>query len=630
MFDRHDRAVCTYVGTDDSGASDSDPSAGREPCRTAGAGASSSSSSAASGSGSASNNMVLVSHQEYEDTGCPGCGGGGGQLVSTTLQVDASTTRVTEFQYDWRGRREYVLPPADQQGRTVYTRFYFDNLDQVIKVERYHEQSPSADLLLSREESSFDEAGRVYATRRYAVDPAAGTVGNYLAGYTWYDAAGQVIKQQAPGQRSFSKTQYDGLGRATKQLVGYDLSEIPGATLSSSSSSSSSSGAAASYPAVTNVDGDTLLEQTESTFDEAGNVTLVTVRQRRHDATGTGELSTMTGTQPQARVSYVAFWCDEIGRQTAVAHYGTHGDAVLVRPSSVPARSDSVLVTTTEYDSAGQAYKTIDPAGREDRRFFDAAGRLTKTIQNYQDGTVDGNAPDEDVTVDMTYTADGQIATLTAQNPSTGNQTTRYVFGTTLANSALARADLLRAEIYPDSDDGADPLGDGADGVYDRVEYQYNRQGERTERKDQNGTVHAYEFDALGRVVHDRVTTLGTNIDGAVRRTSMTYEVRGMIARVTDYDNATVGSGSVVNEVLSSYNHLGLLDQEYQEHEGAQDANTLYVQYNFDTTASGGKYTPRTAALVGPLSQRPARALHVRHNRQHGRCLAPSRCPAGR
>ena len=128
----------------------------------------------------------------------------------------------------------------------MYTRYHFNNLDQVIKVEATT-SNPHADLLLSREESSFDEAGRVYATRRYAVDPAAGTVGNYLAGYTWYDAAGQVIKQQAPGQRAFSKTQYDGLGRATKQLVGYDLSEIPGATLSSSSSSSSSSGAAASY-----------------------------------------------------------------------------------------------------------------------------------------------------------------------------------------------------------------------------------------------------------------------------------------------------------------------------------------------------------------------------------------------
>ena len=43
-------------------------------------------------------------------------------------------------------------------------------------------------------------------------------------------------------------------------------------------------------------------------------------------------------------------------------------------PSTVPARSDTVLVTTTEFDSAGQAYKTIDPAGREDRQEFDDAG----------------------------------------------------------------------------------------------------------------------------------------------------------------------------------------------------------------------------------------------------------------
>ena len=193
-------------------------------------------------------------------------------------------------------------------------------------------------------------------------------------------------------------------------------------------------------------------------------------------------------------------------------------------------------MTTTEYDSAGQAYQTIDPAGREDRQEFDAAGRVTKTIQNYQDGEVDGDYPDEDVTVEMTYTADGQILTLTAKNPSTGDQTTRYVYGTTLADSDVARCDLLRAEIYPDSDDVADPLGNGADDVYDRVEYKYNRQGERTEKQDQNGTVHAYQFDALGRLLHDRVTTLGTNIDGAVRRTSTTYEVRGMIEQVTHYD----------------------------------------------------------------------------------------------
>ena len=34
-----------------------------------------------------------------------------------------------------------------------------------------------------------------------------------------------------------------------------------------------------------------------------------------------------------------------------------------------------------------------------------------------------------------------------------------------------------------------------------------------------------------------------------------------------------------------------MLAQEYQEHEGAQDANTLYVEYYFDTTTSGDEYT---------------------------------------
>ena len=66
----------------------------------------------------------------------------------------------------------------------------------------------------------------------------------------------------------------------------------------------------------------------------------------------------------------------------------------------------------------------------------------------------------------------------------------------------------MRAEIYPDSDDTTS-LGNGTDGTYDRIEYMYNIQGDRIERKDQNGTVHTYEYDDAGRVTHDRVTTVG-------------------------------------------------------------------------------------------------------------------------
>jgi hypothetical protein len=87
------------------------------------------------------------------------------------------------------------------------------------------------------------------------------------------------------------------------------------------------------------------------------------------------------------------------------------------------------------------------------------------------------------------------VKTITAKNPTTGDQVTKYVFGTTLTDSDVARSDLLRAVIYPDSDDTDSPLGNGTDGIYDRVEHKYNRQGEIKEAKDQNGTVHSYDFD---------------------------------------------------------------------------------------------------------------------------------------
>jgi len=101
--------------------------------------------------------------------------------------------------------------------------------------------------------------------------------------------------------------------------------------------------------------------------------------------------------------------------------------------------------------------------------------------------------------------------------------------------------------------------------VYDRIEYRYNRQGERIEKKDQNSTVHAYEYDALGRVIHDRITAVGSGVDSAVRRISTTYEVRGQVATLTSYDSATVGSGNVVNQVTFEHDDAALLAKEYQE-----------------------------------------------------------------
>ena len=583
VFDTRGQAVAQYVGTDDSGATDADPTgAGGDPhlVLCASGYSSSSSSSTSTPTSNETNNMVLVLEREYCDgsAGCSCGAGGAGQLVSETRHVDALTWHTTDYQYDWRGRTTQVYPPADDSGRTVYTQTTYDNFDRAVRQERYLELTGSADRLLARSESYYDDRGRVYQTKQYAVDASDGTVGNSLVSNTWYDAAGNTIKQQPAGSQAFTKTAYDSLGRAVTQYVGYDTDET-------------------AYADASSVSDDTIVEQSETTFDDAGSVLMSVTRQRFHNATGTGELATPSGSQPKARVTYAAMYYDEIGRQVATANYGTYGGATFSRAAIVPTRTDTILVTSTEYDDAGQAYKTTDPAGREDRQLFDDLGRVTKTIQNYTDGDPTTGGSDEDVTVEMTYNADGNLETLTAKNPTTGDQTTTYVYGTTLSDSEIATSTLKRAEIYPDSDDTV-ALGDGTDSTYDRIEFQYDRQQRIIEVKDQQETVHAFDFDALGRQTQDRVTTLGSGVDDAVRRISTTYDVLGRREKITSYDNPTVGSGSIVNQVQSVYNDFGQLVTEYQEHDGAVDTSTsLKVEYSY---ADGSSNTIRLTKMTYP------------------------------
>jgi hypothetical protein len=89
------------------------------------------------------------------------------------------------------------------------------------------------------------------------------------------------------------------------------------------------------------------------------------------------------------------------------------------------------LVTETRYDAnTGRAFRTIDPANRDHRTFFDHLGRTIRTIANFTGtGVVSANTPDQNVTTEMTYHPSGQVANLTARNPVTGNQVTRYVYG---------------------------------------------------------------------------------------------------------------------------------------------------------------------------------------------------------
>jgi hypothetical protein len=119
------------------------------------------------------------------------------------------------------------------------------------------------------------------------------------------------------------------------------------------------------------------------------------------------------------------------------------------------------------------------------------AGRRKKLIENY---VVSGTDPDQNRTTEFVYNSDGLVTDLVAWNSTTGNQATKYAYGTAVSFTSpdVHRNDLLRAVIYPDSLDtySGGTLNDGTDSQYDRVEYKYNRQGEVIELKEQNGTVH--------------------------------------------------------------------------------------------------------------------------------------------
>ena len=137
------------------------------------------------------------------------------------------------------------------------------------------------------------------------------------------------------------------------------------------------------------------------------------------------------------------------------------------------------------------------------------------------------------------------------------------------------RQDLSRAMTE------AEPLGDGFDNTYERIEYSHNRQGQVVEMKDPNETVHQYLFDKLGRELQDIITVFGNDdLDQTVKRIETTYDTKRLLTvLVTSYDNDIVGMGVVVNQVEMVHNDFGQVIEDIQEHSGAVDVATPSVKY---------------------------------------------------
>lgn len=193
VFEPRGMAIATYVGTNDDGATPDDPTGGGlDP----------------------DNNMVIVTSNEYDG----GVAAGDGNLTEVTQHVDGTTTRVTSMAYDFRNRNITTDGEVD-----FFQKVYFDNLNRVVKTERY--DTTALGNLIARSETNFDDRGRVFETIRYAVDPNTGDVGDSLTDNSWFDESGNVIKSHPAGSSLFTKTEYDSLGRTSVQYRGYDLAE---------------------------------------------------------------------------------------------------------------------------------------------------------------------------------------------------------------------------------------------------------------------------------------------------------------------------------------------------------------------------------------------------------------------
>ena len=524
----------------------------------------------------AGTNLVKVREFEYD-----GGGVGDRNLTKVTDYPGLSAAaRVTQAWYDWRDRAVAVKSGVETSESTSVNRpigyTESDNLGEVVASELYDGDGvsitttsgvpnrPSSSLLRAKATTLYDELGRAYRTQTWSVDPSSGSVSTYaLTTDTWFDSRGNVIKTAAPGGL-VTKTAIDGAGRAVTVYT-------------------TDGGGDSGYSDAGTVTGDAVLQQAETTYDAAGNVLQTTARQRFHDETGTGALGSPSS-GVHARVSYSALYYDLGNRLVASVEVGTNGGSAYTRPSSVPSRSDTVLVTSTEYNAAGLAWKVTDPRGLETWTTFDNLGRTTKTIENYVDGTVSDT---DDKTTEYGYGPAG-LTSLTADLTGGGVQTTAWVYGVTQSGgSGLDSNDIVGATRWPDPSTGA-----ASSSEQDTVTV--NGLGQTATSTDRNGTVHTLTYDVLGRLTADAATTLGTGIDGTVRRIETAYDGQGNPYLVTSYDAAS--SGSVVNQVQRAYNGLGQLITEYQAHSGSVNTSTTpKVQYAYSEMASGVNHSRLTS-----------------------------------
>ncbi len=580
-------------------------------------------SSSSGGESSGTDNMVTTELVEYD--GSASAYAGNSLVTKRTARVEAtnSNERVTTYSHDLRGRvllettptAPYALHKYDNMGRRVATGLFSSTASITVGTT---DPTSATTNRLALSETFYDEMGRAWKSVRHKIDASDGSDDDSLETLTWFDKDGRVVKVDG---EELKKTKYDNLGRVTDEYV-----------LAKDNDSTEGD----PYAATQQISGDIVLEERQTRYQGVSDEVILSVRiDRVHSDYGTNATGEPAGSHPDGRLDedddhdplyldydgdvrgraqITASVYDSFGRLTDRMEYGTNAEADFDRDPiggySTPARSDTILRTTWTYNTDGTTKSVEDPRGLKTFWVYDALGRQVREVKNWNgdedpgdyEPTADSSGiagsvtNAQNVTVKYEYSK-GLRTKLTAYLPSGETaQDTVYSYGTTKGASAgdskIATGHLLQKVTYPDST-----------GAGDDVTFAYNVQAQEMWKEDQGGNIFETDFDAAGRVTHKRVTTPGSGFDTAVLRISTVYDSLGRTSTVTQYNNATVGSGSATDGVKYTYDGWGNVETFRQDRDSAVDAggsvNDYTVSYTYAKQTTG-RNTIRRATVTLP------------------------------
>jgi len=582
VYDQQGRTIETWVGTDATGATQSNPA------------------------GEGTNNLKKIAATFYDEATIGGGTSGVGDGYATSTRSyhgsGANDYVKTMYHYDYRGR----LRGTDSQGhdgsnwQTIAPVSVqdVDNMGRSTAAAEYTAAPTWSTVLTDADyaatiatnrralsETLYDEKGQAYRSVVHEIDPSDGSDDGSMATNYWYDAAGRTIKVKDPAGL-FSKTVYDGAGRATESYVCHDDDET-------------------AYADADDTDGDTILRVTVNVY----------VNDRLTE--------TKLGTSTANAVAVQKTWYDSTHDGNGTNRPYVTGVSTIKPKATLDSDATDYVVTTYEYDSAGRQSATVgpDPDGAGDlkptrvERVYDDLGRVT-SVKTYKDDTTDvllartdtaygaagvtsvktykinGTPPAAGDSLETVYSYDGMGRRVKATQPSGAFSKTVYTAWGRVTGSYLGTAEGNTTDADNVTDDTiveqSVPTYDYAGRVIQTTAYQRTDSSGKTgdlssswAASDSRRTFSCTWFDGLGRASHAAdygdnggadlsrpATAPEPNTSDTVLVVKYEYDGYGRNHKVTD------NKGRVAMTFFDSYGRRTHVAENYDNFNASNDAGT--------------------------------------------------------